>query len=543
MQRQQKRPENLNVGIYCRLSKDDGNLGVSGSIQNQREFLTDYVIKNGWNLVNIYIDDGYSGTNFDRPGFQKLISDVERKKINCVITKDLSRLGRNYVKSGYYIEEYFPRNNIRYIAVNDNYDTEIEANNDFGPFKNIINEWYAKDISKKVKFSLHAMQKRGDPKRVAHVLYGYMQDQNGVRIPDPVTGPVIRKIFEIYVETKSTLRVVEYLKENKIYCPAYHQYTVSGYMKHIFDNCDEERKYKWNNNVVRSIISNQEYLGHYITHKQERLSFKLKITRRCEETYLFKNKYEPLVTEELFLAANKIKDVYREKFKEKDDNIFQKLLYCETCGKRLCFHVKDYIKSDYSKARYYCRNNACSEHAYIPKVLITEIVTKEIKSICEYILSNKDAFVRFAINYTNDEELQKQVIEQNNNEALLEKKAKLEKYIEGAFKAKLEGDLTEDMYHNIVTGYKNELSQIIQKLSFQAPVEKFVDYENEARYFIESLESIADFDELTTDIVATFCDAIYVKTIKENRVAKEYKVRICFGPLDDCIKGFLNHEC
>ena len=254
MQRQIRRNETVNVGIYCRLSRDDGNLGDSGSIQNQREFLTEYVIKNGWNLVNIYIDDGYSGTNFDRPGFQKLISDIERKKINCVITKDLSRLGRNYVKSGYYLEEYFPKNKIRYIAVNDNYDTDIEANNDFGPFKNIINEWYAKDISKKVKFSLHAMQKRGDPRRVAHVLYGYMQDKDGVRIPDPTTAPVVRLIFEKYIETKSTCKVINYLIENKIYCPAYHQYTVSGYMKHIFENCDEERKYRWNNTSIKAII-------------------------------------------------------------------------------------------------------------------------------------------------------------------------------------------------------------------------------------------------------------------------------------------------
>ena len=542
MQRQIRRNETVNVGIYCRLSRDDGNLGDSGSIQNQREFLTEYVIKNGWNLVNIYIDDGYSGTNFDRPGFQKLISDIERKKINCVITKDLSRLGRNYVKSGYYLEEYFPKNKIRYIAVNDNYDTDIETNNDFGPFKNIINEWYAKDISKKVKFSLHAMQKRGDPRRVAHVLYGYMQDKDGVRIPDPTTAPVVRLIFEKYIETKSTCKVINYLIENKIYCPAYHQYTVSGYMKHIFENCDEERKYRWNNTSIKAIIENPEYLGHYITHKQERLSFKLKITRRCEETYMFENKYEPLVTQELFEAANKIKTVYRDKYKVKDENLFQKLLYCETCGKRLCFHVKDYIKSDYSKARYYCRNRACSEHAYIPKSLIVEIVTKEIKDICDYILNRKDEFINFAITYTSDEELQKQVIEQNNNDLLLEKKKKLERYIEGAFKAKLEGDLTEEMYQNIVTGYKSELSQIIQKLTYQAPVDNFIDYESEAKHYIECLEDIADFNELTTDIISTFCDAIYIKTTKERGVAKEYKVRICFGALDDCIRGFLNYE-
>ena len=161
---------NLNTAIYCRLSREDGN-EESQSIQSQKEILTEYVKKQGWNLVDYYIDDGYSGTDFNRPSFQRLLRDIELGKIGIVITKDLSRLGRNYIQAGYYTEEYFPLHNIRYIALNDAYDTFNEDANDFAPFKNIINEWYAKDISKKIRFTLDNKAKNGEPRNtVALVL-------------------------------------------------------------------------------------------------------------------------------------------------------------------------------------------------------------------------------------------------------------------------------------------------------------------------------------------------------------------------------------
>ena len=166
------------VGIYCRLSKDD-NTGVeSNSITNQKLYLTDYVKQRGWVIYKIYIDEGKSGTNFDRDGFKEMISDIETKRIDCVVVKDLSRLGRNYLDSGYYIEKYFPEHRIRFIAVNDSLDSN-DGENDFGPFKNIINEWYAKDISKKIKFSFSVKAKQGTLLQ-GFAPYGYLKCEDRV---------------------------------------------------------------------------------------------------------------------------------------------------------------------------------------------------------------------------------------------------------------------------------------------------------------------------------------------------------------------------
>ena len=539
MQRQITNPENLNVGIYCRLSRDDGNLGESGSIQNQKDFLTDYAIKRGFTIVNYYIDDGYSGTNFDRPGFKQMLIDAECKKINCIITKDLSRLGRNYIKSGYYLEEYFPLNNIRYIAVNDNYDTFQETTNDFGPFKNIINEWYAKDISKKVRFTIQAQQQRGESKKVPTVLYGYSQDEEGNRYPDPISSEVVRAIFNTYIETKSNGAVLKMLKDNKIVCPHYYNYLKTGFKKHIYENCSEELKYKWHKNTISNIIMNKQYLGHYMTHLSEKVSFKMKLVRRIDEPYVFLNKYEPLVTEETFVRANQILQVYKDKLKVKPSNLFQKMLYCNTCGKRLCYHEKN---GSAEKGRYYCRNSKCSDHSYIPAKVINKVVAEEIHKLCNLIILNKDEFIKYAYAFTHNNDLKQKVIDSNNNEALLEKKQKIEKYIEGAIKSKIEGDFSPELFDNLIAGYKKELETINLKLAATVTVNEYIDYETEAKHYYEKLVEIANFEELTTDIISTFCESITIKNNKVNKVSVGFELKINYGKLDDCIRGFLNHE-
>ena len=191
----------INAAIYCRLSKDDGTDEESCSIQNQKSTLIEYVQRQGWNIYDIYIDDGYTGTNFNRPHFQRMINDIENKRVNLVITKDLSRLGRNYIQTGMYTEDYFPSKNVRYIALNDDFDTDNE-DNEFAPFKNIINEWYPKDISKKIRFTLGSKAKNGDCMNTVFPIYGYKYNENFERVPDEMTAPIVRMIFEEYVKSE-----------------------------------------------------------------------------------------------------------------------------------------------------------------------------------------------------------------------------------------------------------------------------------------------------------------------------------------------------
>ena len=186
--------QGLRTAVYCRLSKDDGNVDESQSIQSQKEILVNYVHEQNWQLYDIYIDDGYSGTNFNRPDFQRLINDIELGRIHIVLTKDLSRFGRNYVQTGYYTEEYFPNKGVRFIALNDGFDTANENSNEFAPFKNIINEWYAKDISKKIRFTLDNKAKNGEPRNTVFPIFGYSYNEKYERVPDPETGPIVKMI-------------------------------------------------------------------------------------------------------------------------------------------------------------------------------------------------------------------------------------------------------------------------------------------------------------------------------------------------------------
>lgn len=191
------------VGIYVRLSREDDKLGVSESIDNQIKFLRNYAQKQNWEISKIYVDDGYTGTNFDRPGFKDLISDIENKKIDTVITKDLSRLGRDYIDTGYYIEKYFPLKKIRYIAVNDGIDTidETNSNNEITPFKAVINDMYAKDISKKVKSALITKVINGENIK-PFVPYGYKKQENQKIVIDKNVADNVRTIFKLYLTRK-----------------------------------------------------------------------------------------------------------------------------------------------------------------------------------------------------------------------------------------------------------------------------------------------------------------------------------------------------
>ena len=203
------------IAIYLRLSRDDGN-EESQSIQSQREMLTTYVNEKGWKIYEEYVDDGFSGTNFNRPDFQRMISDIESGIINMVITKDLSRLGRNYIHVGYYTEDYFPEKRVRYIAVNDGYDSDNEDGNDFVPLRNFMNEWYAKDTSKKIRSILNEKAKNGEPKRTSLPLYGYAFNEKNERVPDYETAPIVKLIFDKFIELGSIAKVVAHLKEKKL---------------------------------------------------------------------------------------------------------------------------------------------------------------------------------------------------------------------------------------------------------------------------------------------------------------------------------------
>ena len=368
-----------NVAIYCRLSVDDGTNLESMSISNQKDIITKFVEDNNWNIYDYYIDDGFSGTNFNRPSFERMIEDIKLGYIDIVITKDLSRLGRDYIKTGTFIEEIFPQYNVRYIAISDGVDTK-DTIDEMVPFKNIINEFYAKDVSNKIRFTLNNNMKTGKVVKTAIPLYGYMYDENSNRIPDPQTKDIVSRIFDMYIEGNLPAEIAKKFKEEKILTPSYYNYQKYHYGSTNVDKKLSSGPYEWQAESIRRIIKNKEYLGHYIRGKTQTAFKTHKLTVVEEDKrYIFENKFEPLVTQEQFDRANQLLEIVRKRV-AKTPNRYAGLAYCAVCGKRLR-HKEDFRVSRKNFVRLTCRNTNCTKEAGtilyedLDKVMVKEIMT------------------------------------------------------------------------------------------------------------------------------------------------------------------------
>ena len=274
-----KQPYNTtiyNTALYLRLSRDDELQGESGSIQTQRMMLRQYAAEHGLTVVDEYIDDGWSGTNFERPSFQRMIDDIEDGKINCVVTKDLSRLGRNYILTGQYTEIYFPSKGVRYIAINDNVDT-INGESELAPFLNILNEMHARQTSKKVKAAMRTRFANG-AHYGAYAPLGYVKDpdKKGHLLIDPETRWIVEKIFDLAVHGRGAASITRILVEEKVPTPGWLNYERYGTFANIYAGAPAEKAYAWTIAQVKSILKEETYIGHSVHNKQSNISFKNK---------------------------------------------------------------------------------------------------------------------------------------------------------------------------------------------------------------------------------------------------------------------------
>lgn len=285
--------QNMITALYCRLSREDERSDASSSIETQKAYLKRYAMEQGLTNIKYYIDDGYSGTNFERPGFQELLEDIDNKIIENIIVKDLSRLGRNYLTTGYYIEHHFPINNIRFIAVNDQVDT-IHQENDLMPFRNIMNEWYARDISKKIRSAYRTKAINGEFTGPS-APYGYTKDPNNKNhlVIEPKQADVIRSIFEMYINGLTIFKIIKRLKIKRILTPRASINEMTG--KYVLP-LTKKYPYEWSYKSIQAILSNEEYIGNLVCNKHSTISYKdknLKLNPR-EELIITKSTHEAI---------------------------------------------------------------------------------------------------------------------------------------------------------------------------------------------------------------------------------------------------------
>ena len=357
--------DSYSAGLYIRLSReDDTKQEVSESIINQKSFLLQYVQDNNLDIYDIYIDDGYSGTNFDRPSFKRMINDIELGRINMVITKDMSRLGRDYIGTGNLIEKYFPEHNVRYVAVNDNIDTYISSSsNDIAPFKAIINDMYARDISKKIKSSLKAKMKDG--KWVGcRVPFGYRKDINDKNhlVVNEIQAEVVRRIFSLCLRGLSFFKIAKQLTSEGIKTPAqYYDFEWRG---------GYDLKYgKWHSKTIKDILTNRVYVGDMVQNRRSKVNYKVKnVIRNNPEDYIIvKNTHEAIIDNEVFDEVQKRIPKNKGRNDKKEVHLLDGLLYCGDCGHRIsilsrrkkdnrCYTICNYYRT-------YMNKMACTTHS------------------------------------------------------------------------------------------------------------------------------------------------------------------------------------
>ena len=387
-----------NTALYLRLSRDDDNAGESNSIATQRMMLRHYAEQNHLFVVDEYVDDGYSGTNFNRPSFQRMITDIEAGRINCVVVKDLSRFGRNYLEMGMYTEMRFPELGVRFIAVDSGVDSNNQQTTEFTPFLNVINEWYARDISRKVTKALRTRHENG-AHYGAYAPLGYRKDpeQVGHLLVDDETKWIIEKIFALAIQGAGAAKITHILAAEQIPTASWLNFQRYGTFAHIYEGQPESKRYAWTIAQVKSILQNENYIGNTVHNKQTNVSFKCKkkIRKPKDEWWRVENTHEAIISKADFDQVQENIANRRRKQKDGTTQIFAGLVKCADCGWSLSYGVNKQNKTPY--AHYHCSNygqglRQCSMH-YIRYDVLYSFVLSRLQYWIEAVHQDEQAII------------------------------------------------------------------------------------------------------------------------------------------------------
>ena len=509
------------VGIYIRLSKEDEEkekYSESESVQNQRTLLMQYIKENKFNFVAEYVDDGVSGTSFDRPAFNKMIDDIEQGKINMVITKDLSRLGRNYVQSGYYTETYFPEHNVRYIAILDNIDTALDsANNDIAPFKSILNEMYAKDTSKKINSVLQS--KRNNGEYLGTAPYGYKKDPENKYhlVIDEEAAEVVRTVFRMFLEGYGTMQIADYLSEQKIPIPSDYNKRNRGTKSISYG--------LWPQSTVRFILSNEVYTGTVVQGKRKKISFKS--TKFADapdaDRRRVRNMREAIVSKEDFERAKKILEATKGSRIVENDYLFKGLLQCFDCKGYIGIRSPDKNGNIYGRCQHYARYSkfdVCSPHNFNYQVFEESMIVV-LREICKEYSDKKKL-----------EEIEKKSKSKEDKESDLRNKLKTYKTqieketrkLDLLYEDRLEGIITVDSYIEKANKIKKEVEDYTKRIK---ETEQELNGENVQEDKEKKLDNLVDeflnMEKPNKEIIREFIERIEIHSDKQVDIYFNFK--------------------
>ena len=513
------RQSTYNVGIYVRLSQEDMREGESLSIENQKKMLTDYVSQQaGWNLVGIYEDDGYSGTNFDRPGVRQLLDDAKSGKINLILCKDLSRFGRNYIEVGQYIDYIFPSFNIRFIALSDNVDT-LDRNStamDLMPIMNLFNEWHAANTSKKVRSVLAQNAKEG--KYIASfAAYGYLKgdDEKHTPIIDEPAAKVVRRIFELRATGITPTQIAKILNADGVPIPS--DYRAQRLGK---PNPYKNTFHYWSHVAVRNILGNPIYIGHLAQQKFTTVSFKnhKSVRRGKDEWVIAENTHEPIISQELWDKCQEVdRCASHGKIMKKGIVLpLNSMMFCPDCGAKMKLngHAK---KKDGSVNYFYvcgtytrCGSTACTTH-YISQKQIEKIVLADILAKARYVIENEEE-ARQEFLRRKETEGTKHLDDARQQLAKCQSRlAELKMMTQKVYQDKLLGKVPEDLCLETLGQFRAEEAELTEKVkSLTATLEQDSKARDDIEEFICRLKQYADAPELTREMCVDLIEYVVI---------------------------------
>ena len=520
------------TALYSRLSRDDELQGESNSITNQKAILEDYARKNGFANIAHYVDDGYSGTDFSRPDWKRMVADIEADRVGVVICKDLSRLGRDHLQVGFHTEVVFRQHDVRFIAIGNNIDSNIQESTEFAPFLNIFSEWYARDTSRKIKTVLHAKGNSGKHLTNA-ALYGYRKspDDKNVWLVDEESAAVVRRIFQMTINGKGPYQIARTLTDEKILRPEAYIALRDG--RSI---PDPDEKSTWGGASVRNILDKQEYMGNTVNFRTYKDSYKDKKNkhRPQAEWVIFENTQPPIIDPETWQTAQKCRHVKRRRNSAGEPNPLTGLVYCADCGSRMYNHrgaaARKYDSQDcYACQQYSKYPRKCTMH-YIKTSTLESLALEAIRAVSGFVREDEDAFIRLVreTHYIQSMEMMKA---QRKQLAKAEKRNKeLDSLIKQLYEDKVGGSLTAKRFEILSGEYESEQEDLERQIvTLQTELEACsVKIDNTDR-FIKMAHRYTEIPELTATILNEYIEKIIVYEADQSRGRRKQSVDFHFN--------------
>ena len=497
------------TALYCRLSRDDELAGESNSITNQKSILSKYAKENNFQNIKFFVDDGYSGTTFTRPAFMEMMELAESGKINTIIVKDHSRLGRNRLVVGQLLEEDFVRLNIRYIAIMDNIDSS-KGLNDFLPIQDWFNEMHAKNTSQKVRTVLKNKGESGIS-LANNVPYGYKKDENDKTkwLVDETSAEVVKEIFNLFIQGHGTFEIARILRERKILTPSEYNASIST------NATNQEYQYKWCGTTIAGILDRQEYIGDTVNFKCTTRSYKDKtrVNLPKKDRKIFKNTHEPIIDEYTWNIAKQLRNNRKKRAKSGKKSIFSGLLFCYDCGKKMYFQspVVDLRNKDHYRCSSYKHDtSACTSH-YISDDVLQSIILENIQRLVSYMKDYEDLFIQEQLAKSTQDELKQISKNKKELEKAKNRVIEIDNLFMHIYEDNVSGKISDDRFRNLSFNYDKEQQELKLKIEqLSKDIENTEKKDTDITEFISNVKKYTEITELSPEILNELIEKIVI---------------------------------